>query len=212
MHRPPLSLRVAFAVSCLLAIAACGQFFPSSTSITALAVAPLNATVAPGVTQQYTATATYGNNSTGDVTSSVTWSTSQSSVATISSSGLLSGVALGTAIVKAQSGSVTSSTNISVANKTVSSLVISPATPPSLSLSTAPTLQFTATATYSDGSQGIVTSTCTWTSSAPSIVSIATAGSASPGLATALATGTASISATASGVTSSNSATVLVNP
>ena len=59
-------------VLALLAIAlGCGQFFPGATSITSLAIAPQNTTVAPGVTQQYSATATYGNNTTGDVTSSV---------------------------------------------------------------------------------------------------------------------------------------------
>lgn len=200
-HSAPLT---ALVLALLLTAAGCGQFFPSSNSITALSVAPANASVAPGVTQQYTATATYGNNSTGDVTKSVTWSSSPTSVATMSSTGLLTGVTLGTANVKAQSGNVIGNTGVTVTMKQVSSVTISPLTQ-TLSLSLGPTtVQFTATATYKDGSTGDVSATSTWTSTPSSVASIS-----STGLATASAVGTANVTATTSGVTS-NSATITV--
>jgi hypothetical protein len=189
----------------LLTVAGCGQFFPSSTSITALSVAPPNSTVAPGVTQQYTATATYGNNSTGDVTSSVTWSATPTSVATISGTGLLTGVALGTASVKAQSGSVIGTTGVTVGNKPISSLSIAPLTQTlSLSAGTAAVVQFTATATYKDNTTGPVTNVSTWTSTPSSVATIS-----STGLATAVSVGAANVTATSSGVTS-NTATITV--
>jgi hypothetical protein len=195
---------VALAVCLLVLSIGCGQFFPSSNSITALQVLPSNSTVAPGVNQQYTATATFGNNSTGDVTSQVTWSTSPTNVATISSGGLLSGVTLGTATVKATSGSVVGTTSVTVANKTISSVAIQPLTQ-TLSLSLGPTtVQFTATATYSDGTTGDVTSTSTWNALPAGVASIS-----SSGLATAETVGTSTVTATASGVTS-NSATITV--
>jgi trimeric autotransporter adhesin len=195
---------LALVLAILVAVGGCGQFFPSSTSITALQVAPANATVAPGVTQQYSATATFGNNSTGDVTSSVTWSTNPTNVATINSTGLLTGVTLGVATVKAQSGSVIGSTGVTVANKQVTSIVIAPLTQ-TLSLSIGPTtVQFTATATYQDGSSGDVTGVATWTAVPSSVASIS-----STGLATAVAVGTANVTATSGGVTS-NSATITV--
>ena len=189
----------------------CGQFFPSTTTITAIQVLPSNATVAPGVTQQYTATATYGNNSTADVTSNVTWSTYATGTATISSGGLLTGVALGTTTVKAESGSVIGTTGVTIQNKAISSVSIQPLTP-TISVSgttvngtTVPTtVQYTATATYKDGTTGDVTSNCTWNAVPSSFVSID-----STGLATAVAVGTATVTATAQGVTS-NSATVTV--
>ena len=190
----------------LLAASGCGQFFPSSNSITSLAVAPSNATVAPGVTQQYSATATYGNNTTGDVTSKVTWSTTLGSIATISSSGLLTGVALGTTTVQAQSGSVIATTGVTVTTKQVSSVTIAPLTQ-TLSLSLGPTtVQFTATATYKDGSTGDVTATSTWTAVPSSVAAIS-----STGLATASTIGTCTVTATTGGVTS-NSATITVAP
>ena len=206
MQRFRLILLIALVLSILLAIAGCGQFFPSSTTITALQVLPSNGTFAPGVTQQYTATATYGNMSTADVTSSVTWSTSPTSVATITSGGLLTAVALGTANVQANSGSVVGKTGLTVANQTITSLSITPATPPSLSLSSGATLQFTATATYSNGSTANDSANATWTCTPSSVATIS-----STGLVTPVAVGNATVMATASGVTS-NAATVTVTP
>jgi hypothetical protein len=156
------------------------------------------------VTQQYSATATYGNNTTADVTSSVTWSTNLTNIATINSSGLLTGVALGNATVKAQSGSVIATTGVTVTTKQVSSVTIAPLTQ-TLSLSLGPTtVQFTATATYRDGSTGDVTASSTWTSTPSSVASIS-----STGLATATTIGTTTVTATTGGVTS-NSATITV--
>ena len=211
MRNPRPITRISFVLALLATAVGCGQFFPSSTTITAIQVLPSNATVAPGVTQQYTATATYGNNSTADVTSNVTWSTYATSVATISSGGLLTGVALGTTTVKAESGSVIGTTGVTIQNKAISSVSIQPLTP-TISVSgttvngtTVPTtVQYTATATYKDGTTGDVTSNCTWNAVPSSFVSID-----STGLATAVAVGTATVTATAQGVTS-NSATVTV--
>ncbi len=204
MQRYSYILLTTLVLALLIASTSCGQFFPSSTSITALAIAPLNTTVAPGVTQQYSATATYGNNTTGDVTSSVAWSTNQPSIASISGGGLLTGVSLGTTTVKAQSGSVIANTGVTVTTKTVSSVTIAPLTQ-TLSLSLGPTtVQFTATATYKDGTTGDVTATSTWTAVPSSVAAIS-----STGLATAATVGTCTVTATTGGVTS-NSATITV--
>jgi len=195
---------IAMALPVLLIVAGCGQFFPNGTTITALQIAPTNASIQPGVTQQYTATATYGNNTTGDVTSQVTWSSSLASVATINSAGVLTAGALGTATIKAQSGGVIASTTVTVTQKQISSISISPLTQ-TLSLSLGPTtVQYTATATYKDGSTADVTTISTWTSVPSSVASIS-----STGLATAATVGTSTVTATSGGVTS-NSATITV--
>ena len=197
---------LSLAMTVLLAVQGCGQFFPSSTAITAIQVLPSNAIVAPGVTQQYTATATFGNNSTGDVTGKVTWSTNATNIASISSGGLLTGVAFGSTTVKAQTGSVIGNTGVTIQNKAISSVSIQPLTQGlSASGNGGPTtVQYTATATYSDGTTGDVTSNSTWNALPSSVVSIS-----STGLATAVAVGTATVTATAQGVTS-NSATITV--
>ena len=204
MHKYSYVFATALAMGLLAAGIGCGQFFPSGNTITSLSVAPLNATVAPNVTQQYSATATFGDNSTSDVTSSVIWSTNQSSIASISSGGLLTGASLGTTTVKAQSGSVIATTGVTVATKQVASVTIAPLTQ-TLSLSLGPTtVQFTATATFKDGSTGDVTAISTWNALPSSVASIS-----STGLATASTVGTSTVTATSGGVTS-NSATITV--
>jgi hypothetical protein len=200
-----LSSRLALVCAILAAAIGCGQFFPGSNTITSLQVAPASATVQPGTTQQYTATARYGNNTTADVTSQVTWSTNPSSVATINSSGLLTAVALGTANVQAKSSNgIIGNTGVTITQKQVASVAIQPLTQ-TLSISLGPTtVQFTATATYRDGSTADVTAIATWTSTPSSVASIS-----STGLATAQAVGTATVTATSGGVTS-NGATITV--
>lgn len=204
MQRLRLIPLIALVVPVLLIAQGCGQFFPSGNTITALQVAPANASVQPGVNQQYTATATYGDNTTGDVTAQVTWSSSLTTVASINSAGLLTAGSLGTATIKAQSGGVIASTSVTVIQKQITSITISPLTQ-TLSLSLGPTtVQFIATATYQDGSTADVTTISTWTSVPSSVASITTTG-----FATAQAVGTATITATSGGVTS-NSATITV--
>ncbi len=210
-RRPLIALVVAF----FLTASGCGSFFPGANDIASIQIAPQNASVAPGVQQQFTATATYGNNTTGDVTSSAntTWSTNPSSIATItnesggSGGGLLTGNALGTATVEVKNGSATATTSVTVITKTVTSVTIAPLTQ-TLSASGGAngpqTVQFTATATYQDGSMGTVTNTSTWNSLPSSVASIS-----STGLATAVAVGTATVTATNAGVTS-NAATITV--
>jgi trimeric autotransporter adhesin len=172
--------RAAWAIFLALSLGSCSGFFPSSTTITALSISPTSAYITPQSTEQYSATATYGNNSTGDVTSSVTWTSSQTGVATINSSGLATGVAVGsTTITATSSNNVSSNTTLTVSTKTVTALTISP-TNPSISLSQDQMQQFTATATFSDGSLGNVTSQAGWTSSVPSVAAITSSGLASP--------------------------------
>jgi hypothetical protein len=76
-------------------------------------------------------------------------------------------------------------------------LAVTPATP---SVPAGETQQFTATATFTDGSTQDVTSQVTWQSATPSIATIASNGAPTPGLATAEKMGTSSISATLNGI------------
>ncbi|MGD1078804.1 MAG: N,N-dimethylformamidase beta subunit family domain-containing protein [Candidatus Sulfotelmatobacter sp.] len=88
-------------------------FTPSAT-LTAIAITPTNATVQVGGTEPFTATGTYSDNSTQNITSLVTWSSSNVAVASISAAGVASGVAGGTSTITATLGSVTNSTKLTV--------------------------------------------------------------------------------------------------
>jgi uncharacterized protein YjdB len=175
-----------------------------------MTISPTSAFVKPQATQQFTATATFGNNSQGDVTDQVTWTSSQTAIATIDgSSGLATGVAIGTTTITAKSSNnVTANTILNVSNKTVTSLTISPTTV-TLSLSGvsgSQTAQLTAMANYSDGSSGPVTTLANWTSSDSNVATVN-----SSGLVTAITTGTASINASYGGQSAQQPANVTVN-
>src|SRR5205814_604778 len=70
-------------------------------------VTPANPSIPKGTTRQFIATGTYSDASTLDITSSVTWVSSNPAVATITVAGLATGAAQGTSQISATSGGVT---------------------------------------------------------------------------------------------------------
>ena len=77
-------------------------------------VTPTNPSLAIQSALQLIATGTYSDNSTGDFTHSATWSSSDTTKATVSSSGLVTGIAAGTATITATSGDKSGSTTVTV--------------------------------------------------------------------------------------------------
>jgi hypothetical protein len=88
--------------------------FSPSAGLTSIAVTPANPSVIAGSTQQFKATGTYSDNSTQDITSQVSWSSSNTAVATINSAGLASGIAGGSTTITATQASVSGSTTLTV--------------------------------------------------------------------------------------------------
>lgn len=82
---------------------------PTLNSIT---VSPSNSTIGVGNTQQFTATGLFTDGSTQNITSQVTWSSTNTSVATIASSGLASAVTNGSSVITASQGSLTGTTTL----------------------------------------------------------------------------------------------------
>lgn len=81
---------------------------PAAT-VSSIAVTPATATLAGAAkTQQFTATATYSDATTGDISATAVWSSSSTTVATISAAGLATSVAAGSTSITAASGTVTS--------------------------------------------------------------------------------------------------------
>ena len=86
----------------------------SSAVLESIAVTPEDVTVTKGETQQFTATGTYSDNSTQDITSSVDWSSSDTDIATISSEGVANSIAAGTVTITAKSGNLTDTASVTV--------------------------------------------------------------------------------------------------
>ena len=136
-------------------------------TLQSIAVTPPTPTIAAGATQQFTATGTYSDSSTKNLTSSVTWTSGNTAVATVDGNGLATAKnvsANGTATIKATVGSVVGQTTLTVtaaAPPTLRSIAVTPANP---TIAAGATQQFTATGTYSDNSTKNLTSSATWAS------------------------------------------------
>jgi uncharacterized protein YjdB len=177
---------------------------PAKT-LASIAVSPATATIATGATQQFAATATYSDGSTANVTTSAAWVSSKPAVATINAAGLASALSSGSTTVTATLTGVSGTAAVTVPQPpppvTVTSIAV---TPPTASIAAGATQQFVATATYSNGTTGNVTTTATWTSSKPTVATVAS------GLATAVAAGSTTLTATLNGI--NGTATLTVTP
>ena len=90
-------------------------FTPQATAtLTSIAVTPASPSIAQGGTQQFTATGTYSDSSLQNLTSQVTWTSSTTSVATITAAGLATGITAGTSTVSAALGELGDSTTLTV--------------------------------------------------------------------------------------------------
>ncbi|HXY62064.1 MAG TPA: DUF3443 family protein, partial [Nitrospirota bacterium] len=156
---------------------------PAAPTLVLLSVNPPNPDIAVGMIEQFTALGTFSDSSILDVTTIVTWNSSNQSVASISnavnSNGLatsLSTGSSGTTTITATLGSVSQSTTLTVTATTLVSIEVTPQNATIISTSTTTTQQFNATGNYSDGSSKDITSTVIWTSSAADVAVINAAG------------------------------------
>jgi len=169
-----------------------------------IAITPANSSIALGTTQQLTATGTFSDGSTQNISSTVTWSSSAGTVAAISAAGVANSAAVGTTTISATSGSVVGSTMLTVSPAQLVSIAITPAIP-SIPLGTEQ--QFAATGTFTDGSTQNLTATVQWSSSAATVATIGDS-SGTNGLASGLAMGTTNITATSGSISGSTTLTV----
>jgi uncharacterized protein YjdB len=140
-----------------------------------------------GQASQLTATETLSSGTTQDVTTTATWQSSNSSVATVSSTGVVTAVATGATTITAAYLGGTAGTLVVVVNGTsvVSMLIVGPG-----SLGTAQTSQLIAAASLRGGMTQDVTNSAAWQSSHPGVATVSSAG-----LLTAVAPGTTTITA-----------------
>lgn len=208
MPAKKLRLIGSFAMLLTLALAAsCHGFFVNPT-VTSLAVGPSNLSLAPDTQFKMTATATYSDGTTGDVTGKSVWTSSATNVATFASPGVLQAAALSnlptlpaTTNVSASDGTVTSSTQAVTVCPVVQILTVTVNGGPSVSVAGGTALTFVSEATF-NGVTGntAVDAYVTWNiSSTAALPSIDTSGN---GTTIQGHAGTFTVSATLCGVTS----------
>jgi uncharacterized protein YjdB len=191
-------------------------------ALTGLLVTPTTASIRVNGTQQFVALATFEDGTSQTVTNSASWTTSSSTIASITSGGggpfgggrgLATGLTAGTVTITATYSGFTDTASLTVTAATPTSLVVTPAT---ASVQVDQTRAFVATLVYDDGTTSNVTGTATWSSSDPTVATITTAGGGGfgggGGTATALATGVSTITASYSGLSGTATLTVTDPP
>lgn len=171
-----LRLLALFAALFLLALAAgCRGFFVNPT-LTSIAVTPSSVSLIQGQTRQLAATGTYSaDNSTKDLTGSVDWTTSDSTIATVSQGGLVTAAAAitnppGTATITATSGTITGTSTITVNTGPLLSIALTTSTTTPTAGST---FTLTAMGTFSGSSQAQdITSQVTWNNDSTTAVGL----------------------------------------
>ena len=193
-----------------------------ATEVDSIQIAPASQSVAVGSTTQFTATGTIGHgshpSSSEIVTDQVTWTSSNTAVATIDSSGMATGVAVGNATITATmngfTGAITATASLSVTSSgsginATGSFVSLSIIPGAQSVGTpGETAQFIAIGTTSSGATVNLSNQVDWSSSSAQIATVVF----NTGLATAIGEGTATITAlyTSNGVTLTATATFTV--
>lgn len=178
---------------------------PTSAAVATVTVSPSSSSIVLGQTVQLAAT---DADTKGNVVSGQTnvWASSNAGVATVSSAGLVTAVAAGTATITATDGSVSGSATVTVAaaaaapTPTVAVVTVAPS---SSSMLVGAAVQLAAT-DHDQGGNVLSGQTNTWQSSNAAVATVS-----ATGLVTAVAAGTATITATDGAV--SGSATVNVS-
>jgi hypothetical protein len=124
-----ISFLVAAAVLSL--VLGCGSGSSSSSSLTSIQINPGTAACRLGGSQQYTATGAFKDGTFHDVTTSVTWSSSQPTAVFINNqngrNGFATGIGAGTSTITASEGTVHASATLTVSNPMPRFAYVSPA-------------------------------------------------------------------------------------
>ncbi|MFM5404513.1 Ig-like domain-containing protein [Aeromonas veronii] len=162
--------------------------------ITALQVSPAAISVVTGQEQQLTVMATYSDNTSFDVTSTVAWAV-DSTIATVTANGLLTGASAGSTTLTASKDGISSNeVSVTVSNAVITSLIVTPA---NVSVAKGQQKPLRVMATYSNNTSSDVTDSATWVSADATVATVT-----SNGLLTGASPGSTTVTATKGGVTS----------
>jgi Domain of unknown function DUF11/Bacterial Ig-like domain (group 2)/Divergent InlB B-repeat domain len=141
-------------------------FTAAAATLTSIAVTPANPTEPINSSVQFTATGTFSDKSTKDITATVTWASSNTEAATINAAGLaaVGGTAGLTTTISATLNEVTGSTLLTVSNSPISISVTPPAGGAFPPVPPGGTLAIGIVLTSTPGFSGTVTFGCTTSS------------------------------------------------
>jgi hypothetical protein len=180
----------------------------SSATLNSISVstAKPNPIIAPGATLPFNAQGKWSDGSTQNVNVYVTWSSSDTDVATVGVSGVVTGQSEGPDTITATLSGKSASESLVVEGSKLVSIQI---TPQSLKLPATIETQLTATGLFENGKQLDLTSAVTWTSSTPSVATVSNSAD-TPGIATGVAQGSTTVSASFAGISATPPLTITV--
>jgi len=173
----------------------------SAAILESISVTAAQNSFALGFTLQLSATGTYSDGSTQDITAAVSWNTNNAAICLVSSTGLLSGLTAGGVTATATLQGVSGSLAVTVNAATLVSISISPSSVTLLQLLL--TQQFAITGHFSDGSTQTL-SGAHWSCSNALLATIN-----STGLLTALGLGNLNVTATYGALTATATVKIL---
>ena len=182
--------------------------------LVSIQITPSQPTMQRGLTNQpFKATGTYDDNSAADVTQQATWTSSNTAVLAVVSTGATAGnvstVAAGTATVTATVGTIFGTDLVTVTPGALRTITVTCQGQDVIVVGNPQ--QCTALGTYAGGSTADLTSAVTWSSNNTAVLTVSNA-IANPGLASGVTEGTATISATFTGITGRKTVTVSAAP
>jgi len=202
MRSPLRNIWIFIASLITVASAGCGmqveQFSESvQPAITALSITPQSPSILIKQTAQLNAVASYENESTATITSTVKWTSNAPAVATVGGQGLLTCEGAGSSLVSALSAGVTAVTTLTCSTAQITDIHLG--STPTVIRSESP-YQYQMLADYSNSATTDVTANTTWEITDPSIASIS-----SSGLVSCNHPGATTVSAIFSGMTTQSS-------
>ena len=181
----------------------------TAAALVSITVTPGTSTVLVGGTAILRASGNYSDNSTVDLTSSVVWSSTPATVASVSNAagtaGTVTAVAVGTATVTATSGAISGRATVTVSPATLGQIVINPS---AASIPVGTTVALTAQGIFSDASRRDITTQVDWTSTPTAVATVSNV-AGTKGVVAAVSVGTTMITATLNGVSGSATVTVV---
>ena len=166
--------------------------------LTSISVTPANASVPLGILRPFTATGTYSDGTMPDISNQVTWSSSSSTIASISAAGIATARNLGDTTIKAVLGSITGATGLNVNAASLSSITI---VDENITIAQHTSHRFTAIGLFNDGGTRDISGNVTWTSSTPAVATISGHSPIAKGVATGSTTIMAALGLVSASVT-----------
>lgn len=145
----------------------------SEPVLKSITLSPTNPTLLTLSTRRLAVTGTYSDGLTADLSSQVTWTSSDTDIATIAGDGTATALKPGSATISATLGSVSATTNLKATGGYLTGISVSPA---AVTLVKDTAGRISATGTFSNGSTRDITGAVTWTPIDASLATVTLAG------------------------------------